>query len=357
MSSQKRIEYYDLLKGIAIYLVVMGHVLTMCIRGVDASFIFKMIGQVHMPIFFFISGYMTYKPTSDGGWSRPRLCKRFVQLIIPAVVMSALWVWYFPHSHLESPLHDNLPGLYRSYWKDGYWFPLCLMELCVAYWPLSWLLSRLKRVWLQAAVLVLTYAVLVAMSIAWADESGNVDPAGVGLLARYFPVFIMGVLAHRHKDAFGRMWHSEVWLVVAVVVGALSFYAVVYPWDLPWLPVYSPIVLVPVLHACIIVVAHAMVEPWSKREYAPGHTPGRVARFFNYLGTESLGLYLCHFFFLFPLPMLRQPVIYMGMGVVPLAVISCAVAACVIVVTLLAMRLIGCSRVLGTVMLGKPWRK
>ena len=49
-----RIEYFDLLKGIAIFLVVMGHVITMCIRGLDAAFIFKLIEQVHMPIFFFI---------------------------------------------------------------------------------------------------------------------------------------------------------------------------------------------------------------------------------------------------------------------------------------------------------------
>lgn len=36
---KQRIEYFDLLKGIAIFLVVMGHALTMCIRGIDAAFL------------------------------------------------------------------------------------------------------------------------------------------------------------------------------------------------------------------------------------------------------------------------------------------------------------------------------
>ena len=56
---KQRIEYFDLLKGIAIFMVVMGHALTMCVRGLDAAFLFKLIGQVHMPVFFFISGYLT----------------------------------------------------------------------------------------------------------------------------------------------------------------------------------------------------------------------------------------------------------------------------------------------------------
>lgn len=350
---KKRIEYFDLLKGVAIFLVVMGHALTMCIRGVDAAFLFKFIGQVHMPIFFFISGYMTYKGSADGGFARPRLGKRLVQLVVPFVVMSALWVWYFPHSHLESPLHDNLPDLYRSYWKDGYWFTLCLMQLCIVYWPVSVLLSRLKNAWAQVLTCVVAYAALVAMSVAWADEEANLDLAGVGLLARFFPVFIMGVMAHRHKDAFYRLWHTEWALLAAIVVGALSFYAVVYPWDLPWLPAYSEFVTIPVMHACLMVVALAMVEPWSNREYGEGHTPGVVARFFNHLGNESLGIYLCHYFFLFPLTALRQPVIDMGLATLPLAVISAIVALAVIGITLLAMRIIGCSSILSMLMLGK----
>lgn len=332
----------------------MGHVLTMCIREVDRAFLFKLIGQVHMPIFFFISGYMTYKATGQGGFARPKLGKRFVQLIIPFVVMSALWVWYFPHSQLESPLHDNLPELYQSYWKDGYWFTLCLMELCLVYWPVSWVLSRLKSVWLQVLVSVAVYAVLVTLSVLFADEEANLDLVGVGLLARFFPVFMMGVMAHRFKEAFNKMWHTEGWLLASVFVFAMSFYAVVYPWDLPWLPEWTSFVTIPLMHAALMMIVLAMVEPWSNKEYAEGHTPGVVARCFNYLGNESLGIYLCHYFFLFPLGILREPVTAMGLANVPLIAIAAVVACVVIAVTLLAMRVIKCSRYLSMLMLGKP---
>ena len=141
---KQRIEYFDLLKGIAIFMVVMGHALTMCVRGLDAAFLFKLIGQVHMPVFFFISGYLTYKANADKQFITPGLKKRFIQLIIPFLVITPLWVWYFPHSGLQSPLSDNLPDLLRAYWKDGYWFTLCLFELCLIYIPISAILQRLK---------------------------------------------------------------------------------------------------------------------------------------------------------------------------------------------------------------------
>lgn len=44
--NKPRMHYMDLLKGIAIFMVVMGHVLTICIRDIDAATIFKIIGEV-----------------------------------------------------------------------------------------------------------------------------------------------------------------------------------------------------------------------------------------------------------------------------------------------------------------------
>ena len=56
---KQRIEYFDVLKGIAIFMVVMGHVITYGVCQIDGSLVFRIIGSVHMPLFFFISGYFT----------------------------------------------------------------------------------------------------------------------------------------------------------------------------------------------------------------------------------------------------------------------------------------------------------
>lgn len=366
INKKRRIETFDLLKGIAIFMVVMGHALTMCVRGIDSAFLFKLIGQVHMPIFFFVSGYFTYKAM----FKAPSIKKRFMQLIVPFLVITPLWVLYFPHSGLQSPLSHDLAGLYRSYWKDGYWFTLCLFEMSLLYYALSYALSRLKRGWMHAVLLVAVYGALIALSMAFSSEENNVDYAGVGLLTRFFPVYVMGVYAHRMKAAFDRARHNDWCVTAAIVVFALTFYCTVYPWDMPWwiqgsgsavdsanamLSQELSLATTPLMHLALIVIALAMVEPWGRHEYhTQGHTPGVAARYFDFLGHESLGIYLLHYFFLFPLTALQEPLKAMGLGMTPLVALSATVAFCVIAVTLLAIYAVKRSRILAMLLTGQP---
>ncbi|MGM9851956.1 MAG: acyltransferase family protein [Muribaculaceae bacterium] len=64
----RRLHHFDMLKGIAIAMVVMGHVLTMCIRDIDSAVAFKIISKTHMPVFFFISGYMSGRRMRPSTW-------------------------------------------------------------------------------------------------------------------------------------------------------------------------------------------------------------------------------------------------------------------------------------------------
>ncbi len=355
MTTKKRLYHFDLLKGIAIFLVVMGHVLTMCVRGIDSAFIFKLIGQVHMPLFFFISGYFTYK----AGFARPALGKRAMQLLVPLAVVTPLWVTYFPHSGLQSPLSDNLAGLWHSYWKDGYWFTLCLMQLVLVYAALGPALRRLAKTWQHIAVLLAAYGALVALAALHSNESANADWLGLGLLARFFPIFMMGAMAHKLQAAWQRAVHSQLWLTAALVAAGPLLYATVYPWDMPWsgspeLTAWLGIAIVPLLQLCIVVLAIAMVEPWSQSMAESGAKPGPVARATLLLGNESLGIYLLHYFFLFPLTGLQEPLRAMGLQLVPLAALSAAVAACVIACVLLAIALVKRSHIAALLLIGQP---
>ncbi|MBR1552186.1 MAG: acyltransferase [Muribaculaceae bacterium] len=357
--SSKRIQHFDVLKGIAIFMVVMGHVIAMCIRGLDGAFLFKFIEQTHMPIFFFISGYLTYAATERNLFKTPNLKKRFMQLIIPFLVITPLWVLYFPHSGLQSPLSDNLPALYRAYWKDGYWFTLCLFELFLVYYPLSLLLRRLRRAWMQIAAIVATYALLIGLAVLFSNEEANVDYPGLGLLARFFPIFIMGVMAHHWRKAFDKACHNSSWIAAATVTFAIAFFIVAYRWDMPWAEnnaVASAInyLLMPPMQLSLIVLAIAMAEPWCHREFLSDGKPGRLARYFDLMGHKSLGIYLLHYFFLFPLTALQEPLRQMALSAVPLAVVSATVAFAIVAVTLLVIYALERSRLLAFLFLGQP---
>ena len=46
------------------------------------------------------------------------LCTSFL-LIIPFFVVGTLWIFYFPHSGLQSPLKPGFNGLYFDIWKNN----------------------------------------------------------------------------------------------------------------------------------------------------------------------------------------------------------------------------------------------
>ena len=71
-----RIPYIDALRGFAILLVIAGHVIQ-TLYGTD-GLVFRCIYSFHMPLFMFLSGFVSYKATT---WKS--VGKRFLQLIVP----------------------------------------------------------------------------------------------------------------------------------------------------------------------------------------------------------------------------------------------------------------------------------
>jgi len=68
----------DTLKGLAILLVVIGHAIQSSTNSFDNNLIFRYIYSFHMPLFMFLSGYVTYGKEIN-------LTKKFTSLVIPFV--------------------------------------------------------------------------------------------------------------------------------------------------------------------------------------------------------------------------------------------------------------------------------
>ena len=59
--NRKRLQYIDIIKGVAIILVVLAHLIqTNVVDGVHDE-VFQLINSFHMPLFFFASGYIAVK--------------------------------------------------------------------------------------------------------------------------------------------------------------------------------------------------------------------------------------------------------------------------------------------------------
>lgn len=75
--AKQRLYYLDALKGILIILVILGHSIQYKMMDYQHDVLFRVIYSFHMPLFFLISGFLTYKGRYDAFMVK----KRFVQLL------------------------------------------------------------------------------------------------------------------------------------------------------------------------------------------------------------------------------------------------------------------------------------
>lgn len=85
-SGVKRIEYIDIAKGIGILLVVLGHNYNL---KENAPFIFRFIFSFHIPLFFFLSGFIFHLPSTFIEMVK----KRFSSLLLP--FLTTIFLLYF----------------------------------------------------------------------------------------------------------------------------------------------------------------------------------------------------------------------------------------------------------------------
>ena len=81
-----RIYWVDGLKAFLIYLVILGHCIQYTCSTYSDNLVFYIIYSFHMPLFMFISGFVSYKETVKMNVIK----RRFIQLMIPFLFYTIL---------------------------------------------------------------------------------------------------------------------------------------------------------------------------------------------------------------------------------------------------------------------------
>lgn len=166
----KRLLYIDGLKGLAIFLVILGHMLQHYYS--DSSYGVRLISSFHMPLFMFMSGYVCFKKSE---WSM--ISKRAVQLLVPffsyIVLNIVFWgiktgVW---HSLSESLVNTLLHPDY------GLWFLWALFFISVLHIACKklssicrikeWIVYGIVAIVLNAFVYIFNFKLFGFHWIAW----------------------------------------------------------------------------------------------------------------------------------------------------------------------------------------------
>lgn len=341
-----RLHHFDVVKGFAIFLVVIGHILTFCIRDIDRAPLFKVIGLVHMPMFFFISGYFTYK----NDFALPKIISRFRQLMVPGAVMLLLWTLYFPHSGVQSPLDMSWNGTMVNEYKNGYWFPYVLFVIILLYSLIAPLLRAVSNS-IARLIIIFVYCTLINVAVnCFATPYVN-NLFSLSLIAQFTVPFMLGVICRHHSSQFEKAITSPKYYTVSLLIAFLTLFFLAYRWDYPFMEPFQPYLL-PLFHLALPIAVMYIAKQWCDSTFAAGKS-ARWGEIWKLLGRESLAIYLIHYFFLFPLPWLQEPLRNAALDIVPTLIVAVPLAAIVVAVTLGVNYIISRSPLLAQILTGQ----
>ncbi|MEG1255518.1 acyltransferase family protein [Clostridium sp.] len=142
---KKRIEWIDILKGIGIILVVIGHANFKFAGSTGTMFIQKYIYSFHMPLFFFLSGYLFVKE------KHPNF-KKFIKtkiktLLIPYFFFSILSV-LVKFNGFKTIIVQILYLGNKVVWNEPLWFLVCLFVVEIIFYFISQVKSKAKTLFI-----------------------------------------------------------------------------------------------------------------------------------------------------------------------------------------------------------------
>lgn len=282
---KERFEYIDSIKGFAIFLMVMGHVIawnytdykTVCIYDFKqlpniklGGLVWQIIYSFHMPLFFMVSGFLSYKIYD---WQNffPFLKKKISRLFIPW--LCTIWIVYVLRGAI------------------GYWFLLCLFELSILGFLMMVVMERInrKRRLLFDIVFILMIYAIFRFSCVTTWKILGID---LGRFVGALIPFGMGVLLRKYKSLF-HVFIEQSWFYTIAILSFFILFISRYFEDLGIIPLYCVKLggyLLPLLGSLIVFYT------FSHGIYM------RMRSVLSYLGRHSLPIYILHIAFVIQLP-------------------------------------------------------
>lgn len=267
-----RSQTIDALKGVAILLVMAGHVITW--NHMEDGYIYDTIKVIQMPLFMMISGYLCGIGRQATTLLRYRkiLENRAISYLVP------FFFWII----LLHPLHPVTNIVETLFCLDkGLWFLMTLFLLNGMIYTAQLAGSMAEKCALVFWLVYLGLAAFVVLQtlLGWEFLSP-------GLTRLYLPFYLAGYLAGKHREVDGKI--KELWKAFFFVLAAGGLLYLVIAYDL--LDVGSLIflgrqILASFLGCYVVIYLIRLCKA------------GRVKSFLAWLGGYTLEIYVLHFHF------------------------------------------------------------
>lgn len=285
----KRIEYIDALKGFAILLMVMGHAIawnyfdyeSVCIYSPHqltniktGGVIWQLIYSFHMPLFFMISGFLTYKDYKMADFILFAK-KRSIRLLIPWIC--TIWIAYFIRGAI------------------GYWFLLCLFEISIIGFLLILLMGKVnpRKIFLIDIILLASSFIFLKF-LHFQDY--NIYGIKMGRFVEFMPSFFLGILLRKYANLYN-ICIKQIWSYTFCIFIFVIFFTSRYFIQGGLVPYY--------LYKLGYYVLPLVGSLFFFNAFANGLFI-KIRTLLNYIGRKSLPIYILHILFVIQIPQIGE---------------------------------------------------
>lgn len=265
----------DFCKGVAIFLVVMGHVLQFVIN--DKGRMYDFIYTFHMPFFFMLSGYLAWKPKEFGlsFWT-----KKARTLLLPMFVVGGIF----------SLVYNEIGIFIMHGFHAGYWFLLSLFEVWLAFALMHCVTIKLhiKNVWLEVIILLLPFIVMKVLE--GRVPQSVVDVLTLNLSSAHYRWFVLGYFLGSQKNFKDFLMKDS---IQALSVTLFCCIMLIYFTGTSWIGRIPFSILQMVLCLTCYVLCSTVNNNISTKS----------AHFIQTCGSKSLQIYVFHYFFIYQFSM------------------------------------------------------
>ena len=227
--TETRVVWVDVAKGIGTFLIVLGHLLYVC----KPSEINQAIYSFHIPMFFFLSGFMIKRKKDEKFFTFAK--KKFLRLIVPAVfymvvMLPIFFVYQNPHSTTKTlKLIFYYEG--KLAFNDPCWFFIVLFEMLI--------LERILHVKEQSTTtktLVATFFLLMGFLI---YQNSIFLPFGIDRAFVCFVFILAGEIVKDIIDKLKKYRNIKWWNVLSIMVVSGAIWVIIAVFINPKISIYS----------------------------------------------------------------------------------------------------------------------
>ena len=285
MAEKKRDTYVDVLRGIAMLIVVFGHTLTGSTDHSEKSIIFNIIWSLQIPLFILISGYVTRygrTPCSLKGLFS-LLGKRTLAYLLPWLVFTVVLNGLI--------LKKQELSLGALFWNmdSGYWFLITIWSVNIAYVIASFATKKICLGKKFSPLVLLAFYLCFMAVYALIGSFAGFSFLCIKLTLYYMPFYFVGYLFGIYKDTvldrFPRLIQIVVALCTVIWVVAIIRLNLYYLEDsVPMVALRAMVSLCGCVSVCGLLRA---VSP-----------SGALYRFLKWIGSHTIEIYILHSYFL-----------------------------------------------------------